>query len=301
MRKALAYLAVTLVVLAVGALAVDTGFAINAERSFARSLSSSGDTKVRYEPEVTISGFPAVRSIADGHYSAIGITARAVDLIGAGTCTEQSPCHVDLRSRLTDVRIRGPERFFRRSTSFDIGSEKGSVTLDSVAVGRLLGIDDLTVNTPAPENKAGGGGPQDGLLSRTSGVLLTGSVSPEPGRPKVKVSVVVDLSIVGGRLRIFATDFYDGPAEHSDTTVPDEEREAVLRKFSAVLPELPMPWGSPPKSARSSGSDIVVDGSGAVGGNLSMSIFITLGVDTYILYTDNGRRPPWYADGSAPP
>lgn len=296
MRRTLTFLALGLVVVVVALLGIDTGFAIAAERSFARSLGSSTDTKIRFEPEVTLSGFPATRSIEAGRYSAIGVTARAVNVTGSGNCTATDPCHADLRSRLTDVKIVGDERFFNRYTRFDFGSMTASVTVDSVAVGRMIGIDDLTVNTPAPRDKAGGGGPQDGLLSRTEGVLLTGSVPPGPGRQKVEVSVVADLSIDGGRLRLTATDFYRGPEEHADADIAPTDRAHVLAQFSGRLPELPMPWGLTPESAHSSGSDLMIDGQKSVGGFSTMISFLLPSGPVYMMYTclSDGQfhRPP---------
>ncbi|MEH3154455.1 MAG: DUF2993 domain-containing protein [Gordonia paraffinivorans] len=254
-----------IVVAVVGALGTDTAIAINAERSFARAFvnPTDGNRGLPFEPEVTISGFPALRSVAAGRYSSIGITARAVPVYAAGTCRVNDPCHADLRTRLSDVRvpmasISNP--FPQGAVFMEVGSATASTTLDSVAMGRLLDIDDLTVNTPAPEGKAGGGGPQDGLLSRTTGVLLTGSVSPSPHKPKKKVSVTVDLTAVDGALRLTATGFYDGPEEHSATTLAENDRQAVLKQFSATIPDLPMAWGATPTSARSSGSDIVIEG-----------------------------------------
>jgi hypothetical protein len=264
----------------VGALGVDTAIAINAERSFAKALMTSraGDGEspaLRFEPEVTISGFPAYRSVEAGRYSQIGITARAVDVTGPATfrynqqprmphgCTGDDPCRADVRTRLSDVRVgaTGLWPSFTEATGLSVGSATASTTLDSVAVGRILGIDDLTVNTPAPEGKAGGGGPQDGLLSRTRGVLLTGTVrTPRPDDREVTVSVTVDLSVRKGQLHLQATDFYDGPEEHSSTVVAPEYKQSVLDRFTATFPTLPMAWGATPTTARSSGSDLMVEG-----------------------------------------
>ncbi len=275
MRRALTIIALGVVVAVVTLLGIDTGFGVAAERSLARSL-GSGDDELRYEPEVTISGFPATRSISDGHYSSIGITARAVRVVGAGNCTDDSPCHADLRSRLHDVQIRGPERAFRSTSVLDVASVSGSVTVDSVTIGRLIGIDDLTVNTPAPRGKVGGGGPQDGLLSRTTGVLMTGSVSPGRNRPRTKVSVTVDLSVADGRMRLHATGFYDGPEEHAHTEVAPSDRAAILAAFSSTLPHLPTPWGQPVKSVRSSGSDLMLETVGGLHVGLTVAAFAVL-------------------------
>lgn len=281
LRRALSSLVIVVLVAVVGALATDTAIAINAERSLAKALMSSraddGESAaLRFEPEVTISGFPAYRAVESGRYPQIGITARAVDVTGPATfrlnqqprfahgCTSADPCRSDVRTRLTDVRAGGPHALlhpFSESYLMQVGSATASTTLDSVAVGRILGIDDLTVNTPAPQNKAGSGGPQDGLLSRTRGVLLTGTVrTPVPDDRDVTVSVTVDLSVRDGQLHLQATGFYDGPEEHSPTRVAEQYRESVLDRFTATFPPLPMAWGTTPTSARSSGSDLMVEG-----------------------------------------
>ncbi|GGF37866.1 LmeA family phospholipid-binding protein [Williamsia phyllosphaerae] len=301
MRRTLTLLALGLVVVVVALLGIDTGFAINAERSFARAFvhPTNGNRGLPFEPEVTISGFPAFRSVSDGRYSSIGITARAVPVYRGGTCTVGDPCHADLRTRLRDVRVDRASitnPFPQGAVFMEVGSATASTTLDSVAMGRLLEIDDLTVNTPAPEGRAGGGGPQDGLLSRTSGVLLTGSVSPRPGRPDVKVSVTVDLSAVGGALRLVATDFYDGPEEHSETTVAEADRRAVLDRFSATIADLPMAWGATATSARSSGSDIMIEGTPRTQ-TWDPGLFLTAqDTEIYMMYTclSDGQlhRPP---------
>ncbi|MGZ8178642.1 LmeA family phospholipid-binding protein [Williamsia sp. SKLECPSW1] len=301
LRRVLWAVIVVVVVAVLGALGTDTAIAINAERSLARAFvhPTDGNRGLPFEPEVTISGFPAYRSVADGRYSSIGITARAVPVYAAGTCTMKDPCHADLRTRLSDVRVAMASishPFPYGAATMRVGSATASTTLDSVAMGRLLRIDDLTVNTPAPEGEAGGGGPQDGLLSRTSGVLLTGSVSPGPGRPKEKVSVTVDLSVVDGALRLSATGFYDGPEEHSDTTVAVADRRAVLEQFSATIPDLPMAWGATATSARSSGSDIMVEGT-PHSQTWDPGFFLTAqNQEVYMMYTchsDGGfHRPP---------
>lgn len=265
LRRTLWSLVIVVVVAVVGAIGTDFAIAINAERSFARALmrDGSGGPDLPFEPEVTISGFPASLAIARGRYDAIGVTARAVPVTGFGSCSATDPCHADVRTRLSDVRV-GLETsisdpFPDGGSGLRVGAVAASTTLDTVAMGRLLRIDDLTVSTPAPEGRAGGGGPQDGLLSRTAGVLFTGSVTPGPGRPEEKVSVTVDLSVVDGALRLTATDFYDGPEEHSDTVVPAADRTAVLSRFTASIPGLPMAWGATATSARSSGSDIMIE------------------------------------------
>lgn len=317
LRRILWTLLVVIVVAVVGALGIDTAIAINAERSFAKALMSSrsddGESPaLRFEPEVTISGFPAYRAVEAGRYSQIGITARAVDVTGPATfrynqqprmphgCTGDDPCRADVRTRLTDVRVGGKHsmtRPFSPWVGLKVGSATTSTTIDSVAVGRMLGIDDLTVNTPAPEGEAGSGGPQDGLLSRTKGVLLTGTVrTPAPDNRDVKVSVTVDLSIRGGALHLQATGFYTGPEEHSDTVVPKAYAAQVLERFTATLPTLPTSWGAIPTSARSSGSDLMVEGTPNLEYAQSPDLFLNPAGSAFFMYTCRSggqfHRPP---------
>lgn len=310
LRKAALICVVIILVAAVGALGTDTAIAINAERSFAKALMRSLDSQgmrpaLRYEPEVTISGFPAFRVVESGHYPAIGVTARAVDAVGDATfadpqptiaqpCTRDDPCHADVRARLTDVRASESRSLFSPfppTVGLKVSAATTSTTLDSVAVGRFLGIGDLTVNTPAPEGKAGSGGPQDGLLSRTKGVLMTGTVStPAPDNRDVKVSVTVDLSIRSGALHLQATGFYAGPEEHSDTVVPDADRRAVLERFTATFPILPLAWGATPTTARSSGSDLMIEGTPNLEYAQSPDLFLARPGDVYFMYVKDRPR-----------
>ncbi|MBJ7289240.1 DUF2993 domain-containing protein [Williamsia sp.] len=311
MRRTLTFLALGLILVVVALLGIDTGFAINAERSFARSLPNVADGEngvphLPYEPEVTISGFPAIPHLLDGHYPAIGVTARAVDLSPTVTfadktqtrsprsCEPDDPCHADIRARLTDVRVNKRGRSlthpFSQWSGLKVAKATTSTTLDSVAVGRLLGITDLTVSTPAPPGTAGGGGPQDGLLSRTSGIVLTGTVqTPPPDERDVKVSVTVDLAARGTSLTITATGFYDGPEEHSTAVLTPDEAKRVLGKFSATIGGIPMAWGATATSARSSGSDLMIEGTPDPEYTQSPSLFLSQAGDVHFMYTCGGK------------
>ncbi|GAC68398.1 LmeA family phospholipid-binding protein [Gordonia soli] len=260
-----AVLAVVVAVLA--AVLTDTVGAIVGEQRFAHALLAS--PRVTFEPEVTLSGSPYLRAAASGRFDGAVITARAVSVPG---CADRGGCRAELGATLGPLDV--PDGWhIRPSDTLRAQSVDAYTRLDTIALGRMLGILDLTVNTPAPTDRAGGGGPGDGLLSRTSGVLLTGTVAlpPAAGRDpadppsasayvgrKARVSVSVDLSVRDGRLHLQATDFYDGPEEHSPTTVPDTERAAVLAAFSGTLPPLPLPWSLTATEAHSEGSDILL-------------------------------------------
>ncbi|GAB92842.1 LmeA family phospholipid-binding protein [Gordonia rhizosphera] len=258
----------SVIVVTVVSLLTDTLLAMRTEHGLSRALLTS--PRLVYDPEVTLGGFPFVTHARGGDFTGGVITARGVPV----TCPPPDHCHAELGATL------GP---FTVDDGFDIEPTDDVATssldvytrLDSVNLGRMLGIIDLTVNTPAPTGKAGAGGPGDGLLRRTSGVLFTGTValppidtatrfppsaSAYPG-PTMKVSVTVDLSVVDGRLHITATDFYRGPKEHVDADVPADLRGYVLSHFTATLPPLPLPWDVPPTTAHSEGSDVLLAGS----------------------------------------
>jgi len=260
---------------------VDTLRGARSEQGLARALLAS--PRIAYEPEVTLAGFPFSRYAARGDFPGLVITARgvAIDappaLHGVPQTCATTRCHTELGVRASSVRTDS-DRGWHGNTPISLTGVEAYAKLDSVNLGRMLDITDLTINTPAPPDRAGGGGPGDGLLERTSGVLLTGTVSLPPRYPsprtdgrfppsahgfvgtRAKVSVTVDVSVVDGELVIVATGFYPGPEEHADDDVPADLQRAVLDRFSARVPYPRLPWGVRPTKANSAGSDILVSG-----------------------------------------
>ena len=267
-RRAAVIGVVVLVVAGVVAALVDAGLAAVGEYRFSQSLRASA--QVSYDPEVTLGGFPYVTHASSGTFSGAVITARGVDVDG---CPTQVRCRAEMGATFAGFTAPDGWRIGPTDT-LAVSSMDVYTRLDSVNLGRMLGIIDLTVNTPAPADKAGGGGPQDGLLRRTTGVLMSGTVAlpggtgpydepPSASRypgPKAKVSVNVDVSVVDGRLHLRATDFYTGPEQHVDTDVPESARAAVLAAFTRTLPLLPLPWQIAPTRAFSEGSDVLIAG-----------------------------------------
>ncbi|GAA3956278.1 DUF2993 domain-containing protein [Gordonia caeni] len=270
-RRFLAWTVAGVVLVLVAALLTDLVAASRGEHRLARALTAS--PAVTYEPEVMFSGFPYLPAASRGEFDLVQITARGATVAGCGTCT------VDISAGLHDA-VLGDVGDLTASSPLHFSRLTAETRVDSVNLGRLMNIVDLYINTPAPEGKVGAGGPGDGLLERTSGILLSGTV-PLPGspaadhgyppsaseyrHPKVKVSVSARVDVVDGRVRIEATDFYSGPEEHFDDDVPAEFRSHVLKFFSTVLPELPLAWGTPATRALSRGSDLIVAGEQAAG------------------------------------
>ncbi len=279
-RRVFAAALFALVIAVVGALVtIDTVRAGRSEHQLATALRSA--PRVEFEPEVTLGGFPYTTHARRGEFPGLVITARGIaigappDLLGVPQTCATTVCRAELGVHADTVRARDR---WRPDSVIGLTGVQAYAKLDSVNLGRMLDITDLAVNTPAPVGKPGGGGPGDGLLERTSGVLLTGSVSLPPTRPsprtdgkfgpstqkfggkRVRVSVTVDLSVVDGDLAIVATGFYTGPEEHARGDVPAEYRSAVLARFSWRVPFPRLPWGVTPTVATSSGSDVLIRG-----------------------------------------
>ena len=267
LRRGIGIGIVAIVALGAAALLADTLVAMRAEHSLSKALLDS--PRLSYDPEVTISGFPFTSHARAGEFGGAVITARGVSV----DCPELTDCHAEMGATLGSISV--PDGFeFQPSDLIHTSSMQAYTRLDSVNLGRMLGIIDLTVNTPAPADRAGGGGPADGLLRRTSGVLLTGTVALPPVNratdvppsasmypgPTVRVSVAADLSVDDGRLRITATDFYRGPEEHVESDIADDLHAYVLSRFSTLLGPVPMPWGITPTEATSEGSDVLLIG-----------------------------------------
>lgn len=271
-RRALrigAWLVVVAVIAGLLALIVDDVAASRAEHRLARALQSSPG--VPFEPDVIMSGFPFLPRSGSGDFSSILISAEGVPI---ADCGRDPVCRITVDARLQDAVV-GDTGDIGPTTELKAASMHLESRLDSPTLGRLMNIVDLYINTPAPEDKIGGGGPGDGLLERTEGIMISGTV-PLPGSPetqdgfppsaaaytapKVKVSVSADVFVVDGRIHIVATDLYDGPEEHYSADVPAEFRSAVLKRFSTVLPPLQMAWGGTTKHALSRGSDLIAIG-----------------------------------------
>jgi len=257
---------VTVLVAAGVAFLVDVGSAIRGEHQLSRAIAES--PRVPFDPEVTLAGFPYLPQSAAGRFDGATIAARGVELPGCDPAL--GICRAELGATLGPFHVSGSGGF-DGSDVLHTSSISAYTRLDALTLARYLRMIDLTVSSPGPDGKAGAGGPQDGVVRRSEGVVWTGTVTLPPRDgidpadppsasahtgPKVRVSVAVDLSVVDGALRIRATDFYTGPERHVDAEIPASMRAAVLDRFSTTLPRLPMAWGLTAQRAESFGGDV---------------------------------------------
>lgn len=252
------------------AVGVDVAAAVRGEHQLSRAIAQS--PRVTVDPEVTIAGFPFTSQSSAGHFAGATIAARGVELPGCEPA--RGVCRGELGAALGPFDVADGSGF-AASDVLHTSSISAYTRLDAVTLARYLRIVDLTVSTPGPDGRAGAGGPQDGIVTRESGVVFTGTVALPPhdgldpadppsasayDGPKVRVSVSVDLSVVDGALDIRATGFYTGPERHVDADVPSELRTAVLDRFSMTLPRLPMAWDVEARRAESFGGDVQLVG-----------------------------------------
>ncbi|WP_343287284.1 LmeA family phospholipid-binding protein [Gordonia sp. SID5947] len=147
-RRILGVGIVGVVVVALVLLLTDTVAAMRTEHDFSRALVTS--PRLTYEPEVTISGFPFLADARTGDFAGAVITARGVPV----DCASPAGCRAELGATLGSWSA--PNGFDIESGDLlHTSSMEAYTRLDSVNLGRMLGILDLTVNTPAPEDKAG--------------------------------------------------------------------------------------------------------------------------------------------------
>ena len=122
--------------------------------------------RVDYEPQVTLKGFPFTTHARDGRFSGSIISARGVP--------DRRLRHPRRLSR-GDERGHGDLRAGRSGFRFDSADTlaaddvAASVRLDSPNLGRLLGITDLYVTTPAEPGKAGWADPATASSSVRTG------------------------------------------------------------------------------------------------------------------------------------
>jgi DUF2993 family protein len=253
MRKVLvAAVAVVLavVIVVVGAAGLDFGTTIYAEYRLARTVRQTAN--LGFDPFVAIIGFPVIPQALRNHYRQVEIKASAVDRPAIGKATLEATMHsVDLSD--TSWLI-GP------SAKLRVGKLESRIIIDSLHLGRYMGIRDLMVEAPPQETNNATGGTTESGISSSHGLVFTGT--PKSAHFDKPVSVSVDLSIAGDdktTLVFTPTGVLTGP-DTANQKVPDDKRDAVLAAFAGKLPDQKLPFGLTPTSQGARGSDVIIEG-----------------------------------------
>ena len=188
MRKVLvAAVAVVLavVIVLVGAAGVDFGTTIYAEYRLARSVRQAAD--LGFDPFIAILGFPVIPQAMRDHYDEVEIKAGAVDRPVIGKATLEATMH--------SIDLTDTSWLIRPSAKLRVGKLESRIIIDSLHLGRYMGIHDLMVEAPQQETNDATGGTTESGISGSHGLVFTGT--PKSAHFDKQVSVAVDLSIAG--------------------------------------------------------------------------------------------------------
>jgi hypothetical protein len=238
------------VVVLAGAAAIDFGTAIYAEYRLARTIRDTAH--LGSDPFVAILGFPLIPQAMRDHYDELEIKAGAVDrpLVGKAT----------IEATMYSIDLTDASWLIRSDAKLPVGRLESRIIIDSLHLGRYMGIRDLMVEAPPQETNNATGGTTESGISGSHGLVFTGT--PTSAHFDKRVSVAMDLSMAGDdktTLVFTPTGVLTGP-DTANQKVPADKRDAVLAAFASRLPEQGLPFGVAPTSQGARGSDVIIEG-----------------------------------------
>ncbi|OBK46219.1 mannan chain length control protein LmeA [Mycobacterium kubicae] len=242
--------AVTVGVLALAAIGVDYGTSIYAEYRLSTNVRKAANLEA--DPFIAILAFPFIPQAMREHYNELEIKANAVEHAAVGKATLEATMH--------SVDLTDASWLIRPDAKLPVGKLESRIIIDSVHLGRYLGITDLMVEAPQQESNDATGGTTESGISGSHGLVFSGT--PKAAHFDHRVSVSVDLSVAPEdktTLIMTPTGVLTGP-NTADQTVPDDKLDAVLRAFSSRLPDQKLPFGVAPNTVGARGSDVIMEG-----------------------------------------
>jgi LmeA-like phospholipid-binding len=246
---AVAVVLAVLIVL-VGAACVDFGTTIYAEYRLARTVRNTAH--LGFDPFVAILGFPVIPQAMRHRYDDVEIKASAVDRPVIDKAT--------LEATMYSIDLTDASWLIRSDAKLGVGKLESRIIIDSLHLGRYMGMRDLMVEAPPGETNNATGGTTESGISSSHGLVFTGT--PKSAHFDKRVSVAVDLSMGGDdktTLVFTPTGVLTGP-DTANQTVPDDKRDAVLAAFAGKLPDQKLPFGLTPTSQGARGSDVIIEG-----------------------------------------
>ncbi len=242
--------AVAVAVIVVGAVVVDYGASIYAEYRLSTTVRKAAN--LGSDPFVAILAFPFVPQAMAGRYNELEIKANAVDHAMVGKATLEATMH--------SIDLTYASWLIRPDAKLPVGKLESRIIIDSMHLGRYLGINDLMVEAPPQETNDATGGTTESGISGNHGLVFSGT--PKSANFDRRVSVSIDLSIAPedqATLVFTPTGILMGP-DTANQQVPDDKRDAVLRAFRARLPDQRLPFGVAPTTEGARGSDVIIEG-----------------------------------------
>jgi hypothetical protein len=237
-------------VIIVGAICVDYGASIYAEYRLSSNVRKAAN--LGSDPFVAILAFPFFPQAMRDHYNELEIKANAVDHAMVGKAT--------LEATMYSIDLTYASWLIRPDAKLPVGKLESRIIIDSMHLGRYLGISDLMVEAPPAETNNATGGTTESGISGSHGLVFNGT--PKSAYFDHRVSVSVDLSIAPddqATLVFTPTGILTGP-DTANQSVPDDKRDAVLHAFGARLPNQRLPFGVAPTSEGARGSDVIIEG-----------------------------------------
>jgi LmeA-like phospholipid-binding len=249
-RALLIGLSVTTVAFAAAAVGADFGTAIYAEYQLARTLRA--EAQLGADPWVGILGFPFTTQALRHQYAELEIKANGVEHAVVGKAS--------LEATMYSVDLADSSWLVRPHAALPAGKVESRIIIDSAHVGRFMGINDLMIEAPPKETNDATGGTTESGISSSRGLVFTGT--PKSANFDHRVSVSVDLSTSGPdrtTLELTGTGILTGPGT-ADRQVPDDKKAAVLRAFTASMPDQKLPFAVAPTREGARGSDLIIEG-----------------------------------------
>ncbi|MDT5174413.1 MAG: hypothetical protein QOG37_1664, partial [Mycobacterium sp.] len=174
--------AIAVGVVGLGALGVDYGASIYAEYRLSTTVRTAAN--LGSDPFVAILAFPFIPQAMGDHYRELEIKANAVDQPVVGKATLEATMH--------SIDLTDASWLIRPDAKLSVGKLESRVIIDSVHLGRYLGINDLMVEAPPLESNDATGGTTESGISGSHGLVFSGT--PKSAKFDHRVSVSVDLS-----------------------------------------------------------------------------------------------------------
>lgn len=153
--------AIVVAVLIVGAVGADFGASIYAEYRLSTTVRKAAN--LRSDPFVAILRFPFIPQAMREHYAELEIKAFAVEHAGSGTATLEATMH--------SIDLSYASWLIRPDAKLPVGELESRIIIDSMHLGRYLGISDLMVAAPRQEsNDATGGTTESDIWQPRAGV-----------------------------------------------------------------------------------------------------------------------------------
>ncbi|HUH72415.1 MAG TPA: mannan chain length control protein LmeA [Mycobacterium sp.] len=242
--------AIAMAVIVIVAIGVDYGTSIYAEYRLSSNVRKAAN--LGSDPFVAILAFPFIPQAMRNHYNELEIKANAVDHAMVGKATLEATMH--------SIDLTYASWLISADAKLPVGKLESRIIIDSMHLGRYMGISDLMVEAPPQETNDATGGTTESGISGSHGLVFSGT--PKSANFDHRVSISVDLSIAPddqATLVFTPTGILTGP-DTANQTVPDDKRDAVLHAFSTRLPNQRLPFGVAPTSEGARGSDVIIEG-----------------------------------------